>query len=126
MVVGSTDSDAMRRAFLSTCHRSKSVRDMVRTSEAGVLREQGRVIDGYNEAEPRVRLTGGTPRSTWAEQGARLLRGDGTAGVGDLLFTGGGRPLLGDPYKQIGERVEAVKAQRLLQEDEDAPSPGDR
>ena len=34
------ESDAMRRAFLSTCHRSKSVRDMVRTSEAGVLREQ--------------------------------------------------------------------------------------
>ena len=29
-------------------------------------------------------------------------------------------------YKQIGERVEAVKAQRLLQEDEDAPSHGDR
>ena len=41
-------------------------------------------------------------------------------------YTGGGRPLFGDPYKQIGERVEAVKAQRLLQEDEDAPSPGDR
>ena len=37
-------------------------------------------------------------------------------------YTGGGRPLFGDPYKQIGERVEAVKAQRLLQEDEDAPN----
>ena len=41
-------------------------------------------------------------------------------------YTGGGRPLFGDPYKQIGERVEAVKAQRLLQEDEEAPSTGDR
>jgi len=53
------------------------------------------------------------------------------AGDGDLLattrtYTGDGRPLFGDPYKQIGERVEAVKAQRLLQEEEEAPSPGDR
>ena len=34
----------------------------------------------------------------------------------DLLLyrAPGGRPLLGDPYKQIGERVEAVNARNRL------------
>ena len=157
VVVGSTDSDAMRRAFLSTCHRSKSVRDMVRTSEAGVLREQSRVIDGYNDRGidfaatweqayhnrgQRQRWDGRTGLLARLNHGCDLLAGHyaqhGRSRELDFYgamepqematyyYTGGGRPLFGDPYKQIGERVEAVKAQRLLQEDEDAPSPGDR
>ena len=93
------------------------MRDMVRTwPETTVGRQNG----AASEAEPRVRLAGGTPTTPNVGR-SRELDFYGAMEPQEMAtyyYTGGGRPLFGDPYKQIGERVEAVKAQRLLQEDE--------